>query len=130
MSSKSNSLPLPEPSAAATCRRWALRAWHFLTINNEVSFVHATASPLTVEGATEGVTDDWLRSLMFQLRPAYRQVILMALVINLLAVLTALFTLQVYDRVVAHAGYASLVALVLGMVLVIGVDYVLRGGRA
>jgi ATP-binding cassette, subfamily C, bacterial LapB len=106
--------------------RWAAGLWHFLTARDADRFLRATAPT----DATDPLTQDWLRSLLFQLRPAYRQVVAMALVINVLALLTALFSLQVYDRVVAHAGYASLVALVLGMVFVIVVDYMLRSGRA
>lgn len=115
-----------QPSLRAQSAQWGRRVWQFLTAHDEARFVMATAP----SAATEGVQDDWLRSLMFRLRPAYRQVLAMAFVINTLGLLTALFTLQVYDRVVAHAGYASLVALVLGMVFVMGVDYVLRSGRA
>ena len=73
---------------------------------------------------------EWLREELRQLRPAYRQAIGMALCINTLGLLTAIFSLQVYDRVVAHAGYNSLVAMVLGMVVVILIDYMLRTGRA
>lgn len=73
---------------------------------------------------------DWLRQLLLQRRSTYKQALYMALAINLLALLTAIFSLQVYDRVVAHAGYASLTALVLGMLLIIAIDYSLRQGRA
>lgn len=73
---------------------------------------------------------DWLKALLVSVRPAYRQALVLALVINLLGVLSAIFTLQVYDRVVAHAGYSTLVALVVGMLWVVLVDYMLRHGRA
>ena len=75
-------------------------------------------------------TEDWLKELLWPYRNAYRQALLLSFVINVLGLFTAIFTLQVYDRVIAHAGYSTLTALVLGMVLVILMDYVFRGGRA
>jgi hypothetical protein len=73
---------------------------------------------------------DWLRGLLLRMRPAYKQAIWMALAVNSLALLTAIFTMQVYDRVVAHAGYSTLAALVMGMLVVVALDYFLRTGRA
>ncbi len=73
---------------------------------------------------------DWLTSLLAALKPAYKQTIWLALAVNSLALLSSIFTLQVYDRVVAHSGYSSLVALVVGMLLVLFIDYFLRQGRA
>ena len=75
-------------------------------------------------------TEDWLKELLWPYRNAYRQALLLSFVINVLGLFAAIFTLQVYDRVIAHAGYSTLTALVLGMVLVILMDYVFRGGRA
>jgi ATP-binding cassette, subfamily C, bacterial LapB len=82
---------------------------------------HAVA----VDGA-----EDWLRQIVEPHRAAYKQTIWLALAINLMGLFAAIFSLQVYDRVVAHAGYATLFALVTGMVLVIGMDHVFRSGRA
>lgn len=73
---------------------------------------------------------DWLRQLLLTFRPAYKQALGLAFAINALALLAAIFTMQVYDRVVGHAGYSTLMALVVGMLWVVVVDYVLRSGRA
>lgn len=48
------------------------------------------------------------------------------LLVNVLAVATSLFAMQVYDRVVPTLAYATLVTLVVGMALVIALDWVLR----
>lgn len=106
---------------------WSARLWLFLTVKDDRAFIQGKPDEAL---ECDGVGQDWLRRLLFQLRPAYRQALGMALVINILGLLTALFSLQVYDRVVAHAGYSSLVALVLGMLFVIVVDFILRHGRA
>jgi ATP-binding cassette, subfamily C, bacterial LapB len=73
---------------------------------------------------------DWLKELLRPLRPAYMQAASLAFLINLIGLGAAVYALQVYDRVVAHAGYSSLVALSVGMLIAIGLDHVLRSGRA
>lgn len=82
-------------------------------------------SLVIVEGS-----EDWLRQILEPHRAAYQQTIWLALAINLMGLFAAIFSLQVYDRVVAHAGYTTLFALVTGMVLVIVMDHVFRSGRA
>jgi ATP-binding cassette subfamily C protein LapB len=72
----------------------------------------------------------WLHELLLPLRPAYRQAITLAFLVNLIALGAAVYSLQVYDRVVAHAGYSSLVALTVGMLIAIAIDHALRSGRA
>ncbi|MBK3868090.1 ATP-binding cassette domain-containing protein [Pseudomonas stutzeri] len=73
---------------------------------------------------------DWLHVLLQPLRPAYRQALMLAGLVNLIALGTAVYSLQVYDRVVAHGGYSSLVALTVGMLIAIAFDHLLRAGRA
>jgi ATP-binding cassette subfamily C protein LapB len=72
----------------------------------------------------------WLHELLLPLRPAYKQAIMLAFLVNLIALFAAVYTLQVYDRVIGHAGYSSLVALSIGMLIAIGLDHFLRTGRA
>ncbi len=62
--------------------------------------------------------------------PRFAQVLVLAASINLLALAVPLFTLQVYDRVIAHAGLATLQALLIGMAAVLVFDLALRGARA
>ena len=42
----------------------------------------------------------WLKPILKQLRPIFREVIVMSAFVNLLALAVPIFTLQVYDRVV------------------------------
>jgi ATP-binding cassette, subfamily C, bacterial LapB len=100
-----------------------------------MSFWAAWASPRPTPSeapslaSVEG-SEDWLRRILKPHRAAYKQTIWLALAINLMGLFAAIFSLQVYDRVVAHAGYATLFALVTGMVIVIAMDHVFRSGRA
>ncbi|TVR95570.1 MAG: ATP-binding cassette domain-containing protein [Rhodospirillales bacterium] len=72
----------------------------------------------------------WLRPFLASLAPTFREVLLISLFINLAALAVPVFVLQVYDRVVFHAGLSTLQGLVLGMIIVLVFDYTLRQGRA
>ncbi len=58
------------------------------------------------------------------------EVMVATLVVNLLAVLTSMFSMQVYDRVVPTFSYATLWALTVGIVLANGIDWALKYVRA
>jgi ATP-binding cassette subfamily C protein LapB len=66
--------------------------------------------------------------------PKYRkqvgEIMLGSLVANLLAVAVALFSLQVYDRVIPHQSEATLWVLAIGALLAIGLEVTLKLARA
>ena len=72
----------------------------------------------------------WLRTLLEPLKPVFKEALAISLFTNLLALAVPLFTLQVYDRVVAHNGESTLVALSIGILLALGFDFVLRQSRS
>ncbi|MBL6945435.1 MAG: ATP-binding cassette domain-containing protein [Rhodospirillales bacterium] len=72
----------------------------------------------------------WLRAFLKPIKPVFREVLAMSFFVNILALAVPVFTLQVYDRVVFHAGISTLQGLVLGMLLVLAFDYVLRQSRS
>lgn len=72
----------------------------------------------------------WLRFALRESRGAFRELILISLFINLLALSIPVFVLQVYDRVVFHSGMTTLQGLVIGMGIVIGFDFILRQARS
>lgn len=72
----------------------------------------------------------WLASLVRPLWPHFRELLVFSLFINLLALAAPIFVLQVYDRVVFHAGLSTLQGLALGMLLVVAFDFTLRQGRS
>ncbi len=71
-----------------------------------------------------------LRQLLTRLGPIFREVAALSLVINTLALAIPIFILQVYDRVVFHAGLSTLHGLVIGMAVVIVFDFVVRQARS
>src|SRR5207237_3571462 len=63
-------------------------------------------------------------------RSIYWKVALAAVFINIFGLLTSLFTMTVYDRVVPNNATSSLVALTIGFAIVVIFDFVLKLLRA
>jgi ATP-binding cassette subfamily C protein LapB len=116
--------------AVALARKLLRGLWAFIIAPGPSVAAQQTGIDSTVMPDQSADGADWLRELLLTMRPAYRQAVALAFLINLIALGAAVYSLQVYDRVVAHAGYSSLVALTIGMLIAIGLDLVLRSGRA
>jgi ATP-binding cassette subfamily C protein LapB len=96
--------------------------------------VHVEADP-TQERASERPWDKarrthWFWSEVDKLRGELRPVLLAALVVNLLAFAVPLFTMHVYDRVIPNKAIPTLWVLAVGVVLALGLDFLLRLARA
>jgi ATP-binding cassette subfamily C protein LapB len=72
----------------------------------------------------------WLLEPMLKNKSTYFKVGLAAALINIFGLLSALFTMTVYDRVVPNNATSSLVALSIGLGIVIIFDFILRLLRA
>lgn len=72
----------------------------------------------------------WLIEPMRRNRSTYIKVSVAAVFINMFGLLTALFTMVVYDRVVPNNAFSSLWALTFGLVIVIVFDFILKLLRA
>lgn len=72
----------------------------------------------------------WLMEPMKRNRSTYGKVAVAAVFINIFGLLTALFTMVVYDRVVPNNAFDSLWALTFGLVIVIIFDFILKMLRA
>ncbi|HET9427884.1 MAG TPA: ABC transporter transmembrane domain-containing protein, partial [Allosphingosinicella sp.] len=73
---------------------------------------------------------EWLVEPMRRNRATYWKVALAAVFINIFGLMTALFTMVVYDRVVPNNATASLIALTIGLGIVIVFDFILKLLRA
>lgn len=71
----------------------------------------------------------WFWGALAEQMPVYRDVLGAALLINVMALAMPLFTMNVYDRVVPNRALETLWVLALGVILIIGVDMVLRSLR-
>jgi ATP-binding cassette subfamily C protein LapB len=72
----------------------------------------------------------WFWGAFVHHRRAFAEVAAGSLVANLLAVSVALFSLQVYDRVIPHRSEATLWVLALGALLALGLEGTLKMARA
>ncbi len=72
----------------------------------------------------------WLMEPMRRNRSTYWKVAIAAVFINIFGLLTSLFTMTVYDRVVPNNATSSLIALSIGFAIVVLFDFVLKLLRA
>ena len=72
----------------------------------------------------------WFWSEIDKLKGELKPVLLAALVVNLLAFAVPLFTMHVYDRVIPNKAIPTLWVLAAGVMLALGLDFVLRLARA
>lgn len=72
----------------------------------------------------------WLLEPMLRNRGTYSKVALAAVFINIFGLITSIFTMTVYDRVIPNNATASLIALSIGLAIIIIFDFILRLLRA
>lgn len=87
-------------------------------------------SELTRRHAAKGKAPHWFWGEVFKFRRHIAEVALGSFVANLLAVAVALFSLQVYDRVIPHQSVATLWVLAIGAGLAMLLEAFLRIARA
>lgn len=71
----------------------------------------------------------WFWGVMERAWPLYSEVLLASFLINVFALLTPLFIMNVYDRVVPNAAYETLWTLAIGLGIAYVFDFVMRGLR-
>ncbi|WP_247652700.1 type I secretion system permease/ATPase [Ideonella aquatica] len=72
----------------------------------------------------------WFWSALLGQRHVYRDILLAASLVNVLALALPMFTMNVYDRVVPNAAYETLWSLAVGVVIVLLADLLLRKLRS
>ena len=68
----------------------------------------------------------WLTGPLRRARALHGQAVVAAILVNLFALATSLYSMAVYNKVVPNNALATLAALSIGMMLVIGFDFALR----
>ncbi|TVU69982.1 type I secretion system permease/ATPase [Cobetia crustatorum] len=93
-------------------------------------FAHGEISLDRAEGYSQATQGHWLTSRLKRHWRVFVEVALSSSLAALLAVATALFAMQVYDRVVPTGAVDTLWALAIGVMLAIGLEALLRALRA
>ena len=72
----------------------------------------------------------WLWSFLRPMRKTFAEMLAMSVFVNLVALAVPIFTLQVYDRVIFSNGISTLWGLVIGAVLIVVFEYIIRQSRS
>lgn len=83
-----------------------------------------------IAARAEGLEGHWFRSAIAANRWSYAQVLLAAMLANVLALTTSIFTMVVYDRILPNEATESLIALTIGAGIALGFDFLIRTLRA
>ncbi len=79
---------------------------------------------------TEARPRNWFWTNVLSQTPIYAETVIAALIINIFTIITAVFSMQVYDRVVPNKADDTLLVLTIGALTVFGFDFLLRTLRA
>jgi len=96
-----------------------------------VFFVRPRAHIDSRAGTADDVSDrHWFWSAIWRYRKIYAEVMIAAVLVNLLALASPLFTMNVYDRVVPNGTFSTLWVLAGGVLLAYIFDFLLKNLRA
>jgi ATP-binding cassette subfamily C protein LapB len=84
---------------------------------------------LSDRGQSERAIHVFGRSLLLRKKVLFSAVIA-TVIVNLIALATSLFSMQVYDRVIPRSGFATLWVLTVGVAIALLLDFILRTTRA
>lgn len=73
--------------------------------------------------------EHWFWGVLQQAWPLYSEVLIASFLINVFALLSPLFVMNVYDRVVPNEAYETLWVLAIGLLIAYCFDFVMRGMR-
>ena len=83
------------------------------------------AGPATIDSAR-----DWFWGVLKQHKRIYTEVVIAAVMTNLFALVSSLFTMNVYDRVVPNNAFETLWVLGIGVITVFIFDFIIKNLRA
>ncbi len=128
LAQREDSVDIYEPSTPA-CRAEVTLSEFQRVYTGKILSAHTTMADLEARHST-AVGGHWFWGEFPKYRRQLLEVAAGSLVANLLAVAVALFSLQVYDRVIPHQSEPTLWVLALGAFLAITLEGMLKGARS
>ncbi|MFZ2619434.1 MAG: ABC transporter transmembrane domain-containing protein, partial [Alphaproteobacteria bacterium] len=107
-----------------------LQPAEFAEIYGGFTILVRTALPFELLADNFKTGGDWFWSTLGQFKRVYVQVALAALLTNILALVSPLFVMNVYDRVVPNAAFETLWVLAVGVMIAYVFDFIFRQLRA
>ena len=102
---------------------------HFRSDFNDWQFFKCVRSPTASLALVPGIESHWFWSTIWRNRGLYLQSAVAALLTNLFALGTSMFSMIVYNRIIPSNALESLAVLVTGMSILLLVDYLTRSIR-
>ncbi|MDP8162428.1 ATP-binding cassette domain-containing protein [Pasteurella skyensis] len=103
----------------------------FLAVcEDEVLLIRKNINRMYNEQGIDSEKKHWFWSVFNQEYPIFTRVLIASFFANLLAIVASLFSLQVYDRVIPNKSEETLWALLIGVLLAMGLEAVLRTLRS
>lgn len=120
----------PQEDGRTTIRRSEL-ATSYISGGMSFSITYANATEaMTLGSAPKIERRHWLTGTMGAFWRTYSKVVLSAIFINLLAIASPIFTMNVYDRILPNKAISTLWVLAIGIGAVIAFDLLLKTARA
>ncbi|MGY6637654.1 MAG: ATP-binding cassette domain-containing protein [Erythrobacter sp.] len=107
----------------------ALGSEHLLDYSEALSFFHVSFPDPAQDRADVTARSVFWRAIMRR-KGVLLSAALATIIVNLLALATSLFSMQVFDRVIPLASYSTLLVLIIGTMVALSFDFVLRTVRA
>ncbi|ERL51636.1 type I secretion system permease/ATPase [Halomonas huangheensis] len=118
------------PESAGGCENWSLADIERMH-TGAVIVARPQFKPDERAGSfAREVKGHWLKTPLKERRGVYAEVGVAALMANMLAITTAIFAMQVYDRVVPNEAFSTLWILASGVALAVLMEFLLRSLRA
>ncbi|MEN3972131.1 ATP-binding cassette domain-containing protein [Sphingomicrobium sp. XHP0235] len=100
-----------------------------MRIPEGAAFYHLKIPQLRDRGGSQKAIDVFWRALILR-KGVFFSAIVATVIVNLIGLATALFSMQVYDRVIPRGGFSTLYVLVVGVLIALALDFLLRTTRS
>ncbi len=133
---------MPEKGWGVLVERWHDNAWRVVHADGEHTYdndalkghcAYLSTGALDASSTVGEQADSFERHLKTALggcRGLFAEIIVASLFISILALVTSLFSMQVYDRVIPTRGEYTLIVLSVGVLLAIGIEMVMKMARS